>query len=445
MENKRQALRVSSLKVFLGSLIGVFIFFTPVTLGEEDKKIPLVIIIDSIKEVIGGYIDYITLGFILVLCTSWVLAKLGVSEKLKIYHKEDGCITGLLFILAGIFGIFLVIGYGPGFIINEDVGELAIYIAGTVLLTVIIAGFFSFFIIGFGLAEFIGILLEPIMRPVYKVPGRAAVDAVTSFVASPAVGVFITNKLYKEGKYTQREAASIAANFSVEDIGFITVLASIAGVLTYLPQVIIFSFLITFVLAAITSRLPPLSNKLDNYYLDKEENSEAPDDRERYNILRKACLVAAERASHASLSMALESLWNAIKFAQKIAAYVLSIATLALVIATYTNFFSYVGFVFEPILNAFSIPSADKVSPAVLISITEVALPSIIVSSEDIPTISAFFICVLSIVQIIFFTESANAMLEAEIPLSFLDLVIIFLIRTILAIPLVAIAAHIVF
>lgn len=58
---------------------------------------------------------------------------------------------------------------------------------------------------------------------------------------------------------------------------------------------------------------------------------------------------------------------------------------------------------------------------------------------------SVFFVCTLSLVQIVFFTESANAMLEADIPLSLVDLILIFIIRTIIAIPLVALATHIIF
>ena len=80
-----------------------------------------------------------------------------------------------------------------------------------------------------------------------------------------------------------------------------------------------------------------------------------------------------------------------------------------------------------------------------MVAITEIALPIIIASGAKVSTMSLFFVCTLSSVQIIFFTESANAMLEADIPLKVWELVAIFFIRTIIAIPLVAIAAHIIF
>lgn len=56
--------------------------------------------------------------------------------------------------------------------------------------------------------EFIGVLVQPIMRPVFKTPGRSAIDAVASFVGSYSLGLLITNRVYKEGKYTAREPRS---------------------------------------------------------------------------------------------------------------------------------------------------------------------------------------------------------------------------------------------
>ena len=70
------------------------------------------------------------------------------------------------------------------------------------------------FITEFGLLEYIGVLIEPLMRPVFKVPGYAAIDAVTSFVANPTLGIFFTNKLYKE-KNIQRAKPPVSPPTSV--------------------------------------------------------------------------------------------------------------------------------------------------------------------------------------------------------------------------------------
>ena len=41
------------------------------------------------------------------------------------------------------------------------------------------------FLVGFGLLEMVGVLMQPIMKPIWKTPGSSAIDAVASFVGSP--------------------------------------------------------------------------------------------------------------------------------------------------------------------------------------------------------------------------------------------------------------------
>lgn len=433
----------SVLKAIIGSLIGILVFFVPFPAGGGESKIPLVILIDTIKESLGGALQYITLAAVVLLCITWVVSRFTSNKKINIYHKKDGNIIGVLFILAAIFSILLTFNIGPAWLLHEDVGGLSIALGGSVLLTLSVAGFLVVFLMSFGFAEFIGTLMEPLMRRIYKVPGRAAVDAVTSFVASPAVGVFVTNKFYKEKYYTQKEAAAITTNFSVVSIGFFALIASIGGILDYLPQMIITSFLLTFVIAFITIRIPPISRKKDEY-IDGQKRTK---DNETHNdhILSRACKAAYERAAMSGPEVFKKAFFDALSFAQKIVAYIIAIATLSLIVATYTPIFEYVGAIFQYPLELLGLPSAADIAPAILVSLAEVALPAIIVSSTEAPTMSVFFICTLSTLQIIFFTESANAMLESDIPLSVIDLIVVFLVRTIIAIPLVALAAHLIF
>lgn len=69
--------------------------------------------------------------------------------------------------------------------------------------------------------EFIGVFMEPVMRPFFKTPGRSAVDAVASFVGSYSLALLITNRVYMEDTYTKKEAAIIATGFSTVSATFI--------------------------------------------------------------------------------------------------------------------------------------------------------------------------------------------------------------------------------
>lgn len=436
----------SPFKALLGSLIGVCLFFVPFPMPSGESKIPLVSLIDTIKSGLGDGLQYITLAMIILLCVTWIAARLTGNASLTHYHRKDGPIIGGIFILAAIFGTLLVFQIRPEWLLNEDVGGLALKLGASVLLTVAVAGFLVVFLMAFGFPEFIGTLMEPLMRRLYRVPGRAAVDAVASFVASPAVGVFITNQFYRDGAYTQREAATIATNFSVISIGFFALLCSIGGILDYLPHMIVTSFVVTFLIAIIMNRIPPLSRKQDAYIDGRERNAGSePDDAPTGHILARACQAASERAAASGPEVFRKSLWDAVTFAQKIVAYVVAIATLSLMVATYTPVFDYLGAVFHYPLAALQLPDVVDIAPTILISIAEVALPAIVVSATQADPMAVFFVCTLSTVQIIFFTESANAMLEADIPLTVWDLVVIFIIRTLLAIPLVALATHLIF
>ena len=52
------------------------------------------------------------------------------------------------------------------------------------------------------------------------------------------------------------------------------------------------------------------------------------------------------------------------------------------------------------------------------------------------------FVCLVSMVQIIFFSETATVMLATKSPVKFWELLVCFLERTIIAIPMASIAMH---
>ena len=81
-----------------------------------------------------------------------------------------------------IVGIMLVFNIGPAWLFAPDMGpvlfnKLVLHVG----LLVPIGAIFLALLVGYGLLEYIGILMRPIMRPVWKTPGRSAIDAVASF------------------------------------------------------------------------------------------------------------------------------------------------------------------------------------------------------------------------------------------------------------------------
>lgn len=50
----------------------------------------------------------------------------------------------------------------------------------------------------FGLLEFFGSMMVKIMRPLFKIPGRSAIDCLASWVGDGTIGVLLTSKQYEE-------------------------------------------------------------------------------------------------------------------------------------------------------------------------------------------------------------------------------------------------------
>ncbi|WKB34931.1 sporulation integral membrane protein YlbJ [Terrilactibacillus sp. S3-3] len=70
--------------------------------------------------------------------------------------------------------------------------------------------------IGFGIVTFIGIILEPIMKPIFRVPGAGGFVFVMGLISGFPAGAKITARLYEENKLTKTEAERLSSftNFS---------------------------------------------------------------------------------------------------------------------------------------------------------------------------------------------------------------------------------------
>ena len=262
------------LKFLLMSAIGVTAFFIPIEFAGK-SQVPLVHIIDIVKKLLGSSLNYIVMISSLILVATYFMSFASPEGSfLKKRYEKDGILNGSLYVLAAAVSVMVTFKIGPAFILDFKIGGITMVIAGGVLLVVMAAGFFVSFIMEFGFLEFLGTLLEPFMRKVYKIPGRASVDAIASFVSSPSVGVFITNNLYKNNKYTEKESAAIMTNFSVCSLGGFALLSGIAGISEYLSQIMIASFIVTFIVAGVMIRIYPLSKKKDVYYNGRVQTEE---------------------------------------------------------------------------------------------------------------------------------------------------------------------------
>jgi len=121
---------------------------------------------------------------------------------------------------------------------------------------------------------------------------------------------------------------------------------------------------------------------------------------------------------------------------------VLAWGTVALIIATYTPVFDWISYPMGLYLQLFGVEEAFAVAPATLVGFTDMFIPALLITGiESVKT--KFIIGVLSLVQIIYLTEVGAIIIKSEIPLNFWKLLILFLERTIIAIPIIVLLANI--
>ncbi len=447
MENSRVNSK-NSLKSLMFSIIGILIFF--INFNYDGKsKVPLIHLIDGVKGAIG-----LPIIRILIMCMSIIVLFASLWNKfgknppafIKENFIKDSIFSYFTYITAAVFSVMVIFNIGPAPIIDPKIGAFSIKLAGDVFFAATIAGGMVVFLTEFGLLEFLGKLMEPIMRIIFRLPGKSAIDALSSFVCAPAVGVMITNSLYKNKIYTSKEACAITTGFSIASLGGFAFLSALAGVGEYYSQIVVASFVLVFVVAAIMIRIPPLSKKEDTFYdgrIQSEEERKSP--KYSINTIKEAVDLACEKSEFAEMSVFWKGFIAAGAFSIKVVSYVISLSVICLILSNYTGITAIIGTPMVPILNMLGLPDAVIIAPSTLAGFLALSLPVTLISGKGVAAISGFFIVVLSTSQIIFFTESANAMLESEIPVNFLDLVIVFIERTIILIPLTAFAAHLVF
>lgn len=112
------------------------------------------------------------------------------------------------------------------------------------------------------------------MRPLFKVPGRAAVDCITSWIGDGTLGVMLTCNQYEGGYYSAKEASIIATLFSAVSITFTLVVLDTVGLLDYFGIYYLIVCFVGIVCAIVCPHLYPLRKKPNTYLV---EGKAAPD------------------------------------------------------------------------------------------------------------------------------------------------------------------------
>lgn len=450
MKNPQTHSIVNYLKFIIPSLIGIVLFMIPIQF-EGKMTIPVALLANWLQESLAEFLPAIATGIMLVtalftLIAKWVRPSFMMDRPFLKNLFDVTPFWTITRVLGTIFAVLTLFNWGPEWIWSENTGGLLLMDLIPVLVTVFIfAGLFMPLLMDFGLLELTGTLLTRLMRPLFTLPGRSSIDCLASWLGDGTIGVLLTNKQYEDGFYTKREAAVIGTTFSVVSITFtIVVLEQMELGHLFGPYYLTIA-LAGFAAAIILPRIPPLSRKADTYY-NGSKGSLDETVPANTSVWKWGVHQATERAKGNRFSqMLLNGIKNVFDMWMGVLPIVMALGTLAVIIAEYTPVFKWLGAPFIPLLSLLQIPEATEAAQTMVVGFADMFLPAVIGSGIIESELTRFVIACVSVTQLIYMSEVGGLLLGSKVPVNFKDLLIIFLLRTLITLPIIALMAHLIF
>ena len=435
-------------KFLIPSLIGAFLFVIPISQGGN-LTIPIAVVANKQLDLMGDQALTIIWALISISAILTLLHRFFRLSFLKKNPKMDALfgVRGFWFwirMVGFLFANMIYFNIGPDFIIGDLTGGLVINDLIPILVCVfLLAGVLLALLLNYGLLDFFGALLIKLMRPVFNLPGRSALDCVAYWLGDGSIGVLLTSKQYEEGFYSRREATVIATTFSAVSITFSLVVISQVGLEhMFLPFYLVVT-IAGIVAAIIVPKLPPLSRVPETYNTETPHREDIP---AGMTPAQYGLSLAMKKARNAPSLKAFfkEGFENVFEMWFGTLPVILGMGTLALIVAEFTPVFKILGMPFIPVYELLQLPEAQLASQTVIVGFADMFLPSVIASSIE-SELTRFVVAATSVTQLIYMSEIGSIIMGSKIPVSLPKLFIIFLERTIVTLPVVALLAHLIF
>lgn len=446
--NSKCNYRISSLlKFIIPSLIGVLLFMTPFKI-EGQFTIPIAFLSNKLVELFNDFLPLIVTILISISAIGSIVIK---------FYKTDNKILNSLFnvtpiwmtgrIIGMILSILTYFKLAPEFIWSDSTGGMVLFSLLPLLVSVFFfAGLFLPLLLNHGLLEFVGALLTKVMRPIFKLPGRSSIDCITSWLGDGTIGILLTSKQFEDGFYTKKEASIIGTSFSAVSITFSLMVITQVGLSHMFVPFYLTVTLTGIVAAIIVPRIPPLSRK-SNTYIDgsapKKDMDNIPSGYTAFTYgLEKALEKAEDNSSIKGFFT--DGIRNVIDMWLGVLPIVMAMGGIALIIAEYTPFFEVLGTPFIPLLNLLGVPEAAAASQTLVVGFADMFIPSVLASTIS-NEMTRFIVACISVTQLIYMSEIGGLLLGSKIPVKFTDLILIFLERTLVSLPIIVLCANLIF
>jgi len=217
--------------------------------------------------------------------------------------------------------------------------------------------------------------------------------------------------------------------------------ANTVGIDNLFPAFYLCICIVGIILAVIIARIPPIRT-IPNTYKEEVGNQLSEDVPQEKGIFAYAVELSCKRAEKFSIrSVASSGFEVVVGMLFDLIPIVVSWGTVALIIATYTPVFEWLSYPMGMYLQLFGVEEAFAAAPATLVGFTDMFIPALLITGLT-SVKTKFIIGVLSLIQIIYLTEVGTIIIKSEVPLNLWKLFLIFLERTIIAIPVIVLLAN---
>ena len=434
-------------KLVFPSLLGILLFLVPVRY-QGGTEIVVGIVGSRLKDAMGQALVPILVAVILISALVSLWHRVRPIPLLARHPALAGYFSPTPFwlaarLLGAAASVLTLFRLGPEEVWSMDTGGNMLWsILPTCAVWYLVGGFLLPFLTEYGSMELLSSLFRRVARPLFRVPGRAMIDCVTSWMGSSVCGTYLTISQYESGYYNAREAATIITNFSLLSISFCSLVASMLGLGGLFGQFYLTIVISGLVCAVITPRIWPLCRFPESYdpASGKQASEEVPDGMTSLQWGWHQALARAEKAP-GPVAFVKKGAASAADLMFTTLPVIMAFGTPALMIATYTRVFDYLGVPLGMYLELFGVPDAVEAGAVMLVGFADQFIPAIIGSTMP-AVFTRFLLGCICILQVLYVTDVGALVLTSRVPFRFWQLLVLFLERVIICVPLVVLCGR---
>ena len=443
-----------SMRFIFGLAIGIIFFLIPLPLDGQ-LTVLFSVVYGLILENFLGYARLVAVLLAIYGVMLTVIAGLNSAEFLSISHTYEKKLElgfwktsytwGFIRLIGLISMAILAFELGPSVLHTGLAMELWMEFLPLISVVVPLGAIVVSMMVKLGGLDFVGTISRPIMNPAFRLPGKSALDSLASVLGTSYVGLYVTYDVFIDGGYTKRDVYILCTCFVTPSIGTFAIGAGLLDVINLLPVLIVSWLLCLAITGYIVVRLPPLKKVPDSYVSEPDQEIVFVGSFREY--FRLAVSNGVKKAKENTVP---SSLYIGLKESIKVtAAAVLAGIAFAypifLLIET-TNLFTVISKPIAPIFELMAIPDAEAAALGLLLGLGGDLIPAIVIGGIGVDRMTGFFILLFSMSQVVYLASTIPVSMDLfqEVPMRFRDLILLFVIRMIIILPVAALITHVV-